>query len=232
MILPTITTISPGWRDKVRQISEFGIKEVNVFPTCLMPKERQEFYELIEKAGVKKIPFVHLRGDMPPSELDFLITKYKTEVFNIHTPRENPIKYDYGKYRNIIYIENTHKPFDEEEIKKFAGVCVDFSHLENARVFRPAIYEHNIKIIEKYKCGCNHISPDKDFSLFDHVPQKKHHPHVLEDLSQLDYLKNYPIQYFSDYIAMELENSIEDQLKAIEYIKSFGAKLTIGSKKL
>lgn len=205
----------------MKEAGGFGLKEVNVFPTCLKQKERQELYRLLNKAGIKKVPFVHLRSDMPVSELDFLVEQYKTDVFNIHTSMEFPFKHDYGKYKSVIYIENTHEPFDEAEIKQFAGVCVDFAHLDNARVFRPALYEHNIGIIEKYKCGCNHISPAKDFSLYDEVRWDTHHPHVLDNFSQLDYLKNYPARYFSDYIGMELENTIEKQLEAIEYIKSF-----------
>ena len=221
MILPTIITIGPNWRDKVEEAGELGLKEVNVFPTCLKQKERLELYGLLDKAGVKKVPFVHLQSDMPVSELDFLVEKYQTEVFNMHTNRENPFLHDYSKYKSIIYIENTNESFDEDEIKKFAGICIDFAHLDNSRVFRPAMYEHNIDIVEKYKCGCNHISPAKNFSLYNEVHWHAHHPHTLENFSQLDYLKNYPAEYFSDYIGMELENTIEKQLEAIKYIKAF-----------
>lgn len=220
MMLPTITTIGPDWRDKVKRAGELGLKEVNIFPTCLKQKERQEFYQLLDKAGIRKIPFVHLRQGMAPSELDFLIEKYKTEVFNIHTNREFSFQYDYQKYRDKIYIENTIEPYDEKEIKEFAGICIDFAHLENARIFKPKLYEHNIKVIEKYKCGCNHISPAVNFSLYDEAGRSEHHPHTLINLSQLNYLKNYPAKYFSHYIGIELENNIDEQIRAIEYIKS------------
>ena len=42
--------------------------------------------------------------------------------------------------------------------------------------------------------------------------------HYLEDLSELDYLKKYPANYFSDFIAIELENSIKEQLEVKDYI--------------
>ncbi len=221
MILPTITTISPDWRERIKEISKFGLKEVNLFLTCLNKEERQEIYELLKRIKITRIPFVHLRSDMEPQELDFLTKEYKTEVYNIHTNREYPLKFNHGERKKNIYIENTFLPYDEEEVKQFGGICLDFAHLENARVFRPEMYRQNIEIIEKYECGCNHISPGVEFSLFEKEQWLgKKHPHVLKNLSQLDYLKRYPQKYFSGHIAMEIENSIEEQLEAIKYIKS------------
>jgi hypothetical protein len=43
----------------------------------------------------------------------------------------------------------------------------------------------------------------------------------MDSLSELDYLKNYPVNYFSDFCAMELDNKISEQLEAIEYINNF-----------
>jgi len=221
MILPTVTTIAPDWRNKLAEVDKLGLREINLFLTCLNKEQRKETYELLKKIKVARIPFVHLRSDMEPWELDYLAKEYKTEVYNIHTSREYPLKFDYGKRKKKIYIENTFNPYDEEEIKEFGGVCLDFAHLENARVFKPETYRQNIEIIEKYKCGCNHISPEVKFSLFEkELRLGKKHPHVMENLSQFDYLKKYPKRYFSRHIAMEVENSIEEQLEAIKYIKS------------
>lgn len=221
MIPPTITTVDSDWRSRVEEINKFGFKEVNLFLTCLKEDERREIYELLKRIKIVRIPFVHLRSDMEPWELDYLAKEYRTEVYNAHTNREYPFRFDYGKRKKKIYIENTFQPYDEEEVKQFAGVCLDFAHLENARVFKPDIYRRNVEVIEKYKCGCNHISPEANFSLFNkEIWIGKKHPHVLENLSQLDYLKRYPKKYFSRHIAMEMENSIEEQLEAIKYIKS------------
>ena len=105
--------------------------------------------------------------------------------------------------------------------KKFAGICLDLAHLESSRVFRPETYKHNIKIIEKYPCGCNHIGPSKNYSLFDKKERKEeNHHHFLNNLSQMDYLKKYPQKYFSSFIALEVGNSIKEQLKIIDHIKS------------
>lgn len=218
-ILPTITTITPkAWRDKVKEVKKLKLKEVALFPTCLNQEERKELYQLLKKTNVKSIPFVHLRNDMEIWELDYLVKNYQTKVFNTHTQREYPFLYDYAKYKDVIYIENVYEPLDEEEIKEFAGVCLDVSHLETDRILDIKKYEHNIKIIDKYGCGCNHISAVKDIITKDEKNYSKYDTHFLEDLSELDYLKKYPLKYFASFIAIELENTIEEQLKAKEYI--------------
>ncbi len=220
-ILPTITTITPGaWREKVKEVKRLKLKEVALFPTCLNQAERKELYQLLEEANIKSIPLVHLRSDMEIWELDYLVQHYQTKVFNTHPAREYPIPADWGKYKNLIYIENTYEPFDEEEIGEFGGICLDFSHLENNRLFRKETYEHNIKIIEKYPCGCNHVSPAKDSAFLNKEARNREnqHPHFLKNLSGLDYLKQYPLSYFSSWVALELENTIGEQLKAKEYI--------------
>jgi hypothetical protein len=154
-------------------------------------------------------------------ELDHLVKNYQTSAFNLHTAREFPFGQDYGHYSKIIYIENTYEPLAEEEIKKFGGICLDFSHLENTRLFYRDMYEHNIKIIEKYGCGCNHIGPAKNFPMLDDREKKypdSQHPHFLKSLSELDYLKKYPANYFGNFLALELQNGLREQLKARDYI--------------
>jgi hypothetical protein len=218
MILPTITTIFPNWRDKLKEAEELKLKEINIFPTCLEVKERKNLYENLKKIGIVKIPFVHIRSDMDVWELDLLARDFKTEMFNTHTQREYPLSFNLDKYKNIIYIENTEEPLDEKEINQFAGICLDFSHLDYDRRFKEDTYKHNVKMIEKYGCGCNHISPQISFFSPNKEKATEHH-HFLKSLTQLDYLKNYPKRYFSPYLAVEIENSLKEQLGAIEYIK-------------
>lgn len=215
-ILPVITTITPeAWRDKIKEVKKLELKEVALFPTCLNQTERKELYQLLEKTSVKSIPFVHLRSDMELWELAYLIKNYQTKVFNTHTIREYPIPADWAKYQDLIFIENVHQPLDEEEIKKFAGICLDFSHLENDRLSDQEKYKHNVKIIEKYKVGCSHISAVKDVLAKD---ENNYTAHFLEDLSEMDYLKKYPLKYFGTFSAIELENNVKKQIEVKEYI--------------
>lgn len=218
-ILPSITTITKSiWRDKIKEIKRLELKEVFLFLSSLKQERRKELYELLRQSGVEKIPFVHLKSDMELWELDYLVKNYETEVFNIHTQREYPLSHDYSKYKDIIYVENTILPLDEEEIKSFAGICLDLSHLEGSRVMRKDIYEHDIKLIKKYSIGCNHISAIDESSFSSDNPNPVYDDHFINDLSELDYIKKYPKEYFSPFIAIELENSIEEQLRAKEYI--------------
>lgn len=219
-ILPTITTIF-DWRNKVKEVKELGLKEVSVFLTCVNPEERRELYLSLKDTKIKKIPFVHIRSDMKKEEMDYLIKNYHTKAFNIHTKREYPYPRDYKEYKNMIYIENTYEPFDEKELQEFAGICLDTGHLENSRIFKRDLYNINIKAIERRECGCNHIGPAKNFSFFKKREvkyAKSGHPHFMKNLSELDYLKKYPQKYFGKFLALEMENTIKEQLKVKDYI--------------
>ncbi len=224
--LPTITTIEKSrWRQKIKEINKLKLKKVAVFPTCLSRPERKELYQLLKKSSVREIPFVHLRSDVSPEEIEYLIKNYNTKVFNIHTQVEYPLLYDLSRYSNMIYIENTHLPFQDVELRKFAGICLDFSHLENERLLYPETYRTKLKFLKSYSIGCNHISaicPKPFFakqSVNGNTLREMHYDsHYLHNLSELDYLKNYPQEYFSPFCALELENSLEEQLKAKDYI--------------
>ena len=217
--LTTITTTrGSNWREKIEEINKLGLKEIALFPTCLQKKERKELYNLLKNSSIKNIPILHLRSDMELWELDYFIENYGTKVFNIHMQIEHPLIYDYSKYKNSIYIENIYYPFNEEELKKFGGICCDFAHLENDRLLDKKKFQHDIKIIEKYPIGSNHISAVKKFTHIDEIGKIRYDDHHLEDLSELDYLKRYSLKYFSPFIAIELANSIKDQLKTRDYI--------------
>lgn len=224
IIFPTITTISKNWRGKIKELNELGLKEICFFPTCLKEKERKTAYKLLEKSGIKEIPLVHIREDMKFQELDYLIKNYKTRFLASHTESQYPSVYDYSKYKNIIFIENVFNYFDENELKNYGGICLDLSHLENDRLLYKDRFKHNTEIIKKYPIGCNHISAVKKTVHIDKRVNReeeklyRYDSHKFENLSEFDYLKKYPKNYFSDIIAIELENSIEDQLSAKEYI--------------
>ncbi len=218
--LPAITTTSGAdWRAMIQEIDELDLEKIAIFPTCLAELEqRKEFFELLEKTSLKEIPFVHIRSNMRPEELAYLTKRWHTKVFNTHSEDEFPLEYDLSDYFDRMYIENTYWPFNPREMEKFAGLCLDFSHLENHRLLAPSKYKHNIEMLEKFPVGCNHISAIKPRPHQDNNGDPIYSIHQFEDLSEFDYLKSYPQEWFSDYIAMELENSLSEQLKAIDYI--------------
>lgn len=154
---------------------------------------------------------------MDPNEIEYFKRRFKTEVFNIHSPKRDFFSKKLNPLKKEFYLENTRIPWEEKEVKEFAGLCLDLSHLENDRRLHPEVFENDMKLLKKYPIGCNHISAIKEKMFFSHG-EWQYDCHQLESLSELDYLKNYDISLFSNYIAIELENSIVEQLKAKEYI--------------
>lgn len=221
-IYPSITTTPRSdWRDKIKETERFSLTEVCLFPTFLKKPEREELYRLLENSPIKKIPLVHLREeDMGTDELNYLAKRFQVETFNLHSPLPSNFQEKLGKYAKNIYIENhPFAPLIESELKSAAGICVDFSHLEDARLRNQDVYKEDLRLMEIYPSGCSHISAiAKELQMYLPPLLPQHSLHYLRDFSEMDYLKNYPARYFSSIIAIELENSLAEQLKIRDYI--------------
>ncbi len=219
ILLGLTTTPRSDWREKIKEIDFFGISEISFFPTKLNLKERKECYALLEKSALKKIYHVHLRNDMEEWEIEYLIKKYGTEVFNTH-PKANRFSFDLEKsplYASKIFLENVQEIPSEKELKKSGGLCLDFSHWESAQLVRWKAYKNLEKLIAEFPVGCCHVSAITN----DLITEKNWHgydSHWLYKLSQLDYIKKY-IRYFPKYISLELENSFSEQLKIKKYLE-------------
>ena len=219
-IYPTITTVNKKHLQKLREVFSLGIEQVCFFPTCLEIKEREKFYKLLERSPIKEIPFVHLRSDMQLWEMDFFVEKYHTKVFNCHSLAVHPLKNDLSKYRQYIFVENSLNFPDEKEMNLYAGLCLDFSHLEKTRQRDYKKYLQDIDRLKNYKCGCAHISAF--FKLPSFVPKfisSHFSSHYLWRLSDVNYLIRYR-EFFPEIAAIELENSLKRQLEVINYLSS------------
>lgn len=214
------TTFASDWKKQIQEIDQLSIKRLALFPTCLEKKERAEMYALLEKTGLEEIPFVHLRHDMDSSELDYLMQKFKTKVFNTHTQRQYPFEHDLSKFKKLIFVENAGFLFEAQELEEFAGICLDFSHLEDKRLLKLDQFKETMDFLKKYPIGCNHISAIESEPHFDEyiTDQQFYSRHYFEKLSYFDYLKQYPVEFFSDFVAIEVGNSLTEQLRAIDYI--------------
>jgi len=221
-VLLSITSFRTDPFELIKQANELKIKEVALFLTRSDPDERKKLYECLEKSSISRIPCVHIKNDMEEWELNYLINKFKTEMFNVHTRKEFPLKNDLSKYKNKIFIENTHYFLDENEIKDYGGVCVDITHLERNKKLEKEVYEHNLSVLKKFKIGFNHISPfnlQNEKKSFNHYEEFLKKAHVVEDLKQFDYLKNYPENLFGPYLALETKSNLYEQVKIKEYIE-------------
>ncbi|MEK7072662.1 MAG: hypothetical protein AAB969_03770 [Patescibacteria group bacterium] len=215
-IYPGITTTNRNWRDRIKEVKKSGLTEISFFPTCLKASERQESYDLLIKAGIKKIPFIHLRTDMDADEINYLINQFKTKVFNIHTIGAHKMDYNLSAFSSMIYIENQAHRFADNELKSYAGICIDFSHLENARLNKMTIYDYFMDLIGRYPCGCAHVNAIKNKPINKTIWHYDYHKY--DNLSDFDYLAKYK-DLIPNIVALELENSISEQLKAKDYIE-------------
>jgi len=214
-IYPGLTTTKGDWRERIKEIEELRLEEITFFPTCLSKEKRLKSYDLLEKSGVKKIPFMHLRSDMSEDEVDYLIREFKTEVFNIHSIGTHRLDHDLSKFKNMIYLENQSSEFQEGELDYWAGLCFDFSHLENARINKLPVYDYFMAMANKYSCGCAHVN-----AIISQPGLGGHYDrHYYDNLKNFDYLAKYK-DLMPEIIALELENTIAEQLKAKEYIES------------
>ena len=229
-ILLGLTTIAEGgeWKNKVKEIDKLDIKEIALFPTCLNLAERKELYQLLAKTKLEKIPHAHLREeDMENWELDYLVKRYKTQVFNVHAPKEIVDFIDRnGKYKDNIYIENLFvmNGSFEEAVKHCGGVCLDLAHWES-HGFREKVkgYEKLPDLLKRYRIGVNHLSAVKSEKVNIHnrfTDENAYHydSHWLDDLSEVDYAKKYK-HYLADIISLELENPSKRQLEVKKYLE-------------
>ena len=231
LLLGLTTTSRSDWREKIEEIEKFNIKEIALFPTCLEIEDRKKMYSLLEGTGLNKIPFVHLRHDMESWELDHLKDRYGTEVFNVHSDsRGIDLINKNNKYRDIICVENHYGDLDTQrnftvdafEKNNIAGACLDLAHLKNEELLYPDKYLQTKKVIDTYPIMCNHISAiaKEPYSL----PGEMRNDldlHYLIDWNDLEYQKTFPNRYFSNIIALELENTFEEQLRVKSHISKW-----------
>jgi len=221
------TTNKSSWQTKIEEIKKFDIEEIALFTTALDPEKRQDLYELLKDSPVKKIPFVHLRHDSSEEEIIYLINNYGTKLFNIHASPDTLENYkNFSIDKKMIFVENTDHLTDAfwPAVKEYGGVCLDFAHYEDyGKRQKDPTYENFEDELKSFKVGFAHISGVQDekytrhdsyFSFYD----DHYSVHFLKKLSDLDYLKNYR-HLFPEISAIELENSLEEQLKIKEYIE-------------
>lgn len=227
-ILLGLTTITEGeWRNKVKEIDKLGLKEIALFPTCLDMEQRQELYGMLEKTGLEKIPYVHLREeDFAINELEYLMDKYGVEVFSAHASAlgQKFIEKNH-ELRKKIFVENINVIAENFEYmaKQGGGLCLDLAHWEDyGNIQKVKGYEILPGLVKKYKIGLNHISAIKQKLGVYHdrltgQDYTNFNSHNLSDLSELDYVKKYK-NYLADIISIELENPLKRQLEVREYL--------------
>lgn len=207
-MLGLTTTLDSDWRKKCEEIDELGLTKVALFPTFLGIEERKELYGLLEHTGIRELPHVHLRSDDTEAwEMELFEKRYSTKAYNIHPQAVDAAVL--APYMHKIFVENQYEPLEEKDVIKCAGMCLDFSHIEDARVQKATVGNPLSGLLGKYPVGCCHISLISSEQLAEHY---------MKDLHELDYLIKYA-GYFPDLISLEMENPFVEQLQAKEYIE-------------
>ena len=215
---PTITAISGQQYKKIKEADNLNLKKLCVFFSPLNSEERKKFYRELEKSNIEEIIFAHIRGDFTKDEIYYLKKRFKTKLFNLHSTNHHPILYKLEDLKKEIYIENTVCEFSEDEIENYAGLCLDISHLESDRLTKDKRYKYFKKILKEVDCGCGHASAIKKEKT--HCPvvgNQRYDEHIFNKMGDFDYLLRYK-NILPKTIALEVENTLEEQLKAIKYI--------------
>jgi len=222
LILPAITTTrNARWRDKIEEAKKLGLTEAALFVSAIPREERLELYERLRETKIASIPFVHLRSDMDPDEVQHLIDRYGVRAMNIHSQKEYPLANDLSRFKGMIYLENTtHSITDEAD--QWAGLCLDTSHLENNRLglHYDFLFAEIIGLMENQPVGAWHlnvIEPQPHISDYSGLPSRARH--YFTDLIDFDYCLRYKKYLPQHCIALELENPLAEQLKAKEHIE-------------
>lgn len=204
----------------MKEIKDLKLKEIALFVTAIGYEERQELYGLLAETDVVSIPFVHLRTDMSPEEIIWLFEKYNVQAANVHSRNYKPLEYDLSQFREKIYLENCDESI-AGEIDEWAGLCLDVSHQENKRLTGNPLFAEVDELMKKYPIGAWHLNAIRRAAEVDHArfAGVKYDRHFYKDLGEFDYCVRFKDFLPTVAIALELENSIEEQLIAVEYVK-------------
>jgi hypothetical protein len=207
-ILVSITgSTNHDWQAKLAEIQKRKIREIALFMECFQPKnKRWNIYRALQKSCVEKIPLVHIRNDMAKDELLFLQKNFKTRYFTIHEDSFKIMKKWQGFYKNLFLEFNTDNYLAQNvKIEKIGGFCLDLSHFKASEEKWSREFEYVLKNRKnKNIFACNHLNG------YDY--KKNCDLHTVTSLKQFRYLKTLPKFVFGKVMALEISNSISDQL--------------------
>jgi len=207
------------WQQKLKDINRLGIKEAAVFLERFDKKERDNLYPFLIKSAIKKVPLVHIRTDNTKEEIKFFIEKYQTQHFNIHEDHFKLLDNWKGYWKNLYLEMNYDDQIAKDvKVKKIGGFCIDLAHFKSAiaRGDEEATYAYSNK--NKIKFACNHLNGFSSEPIINFYGKRGHDVHRIRSLKDFDYLTNLPKFVFGKIIALEMENSIPEQLKFKDYL--------------
>lgn len=201
--------------DKISEINSLGIAEAGLFLELLDKEQRQLVYNNLLESGITRIPLVHIRHDMTEEELKFLKDKFQSKYFTIHEinfQRNDILKWK--SFEKSLFLEMNFDNFVSKKVtvESIGGFCVDLAHFKVGMEMlnKDFDYVYTRKDMPKY-FACNHLNgwdSEKNVDI-----------HTIKSLNDFDYLKTMPDFLFGKCIALEVFNSIEEQLEFKQYLE-------------
>jgi len=198
---------------KINQAEELGITRAALFLEMVSPKGRKKVYKLLLKSNIKDLPLVHIRNDMSKKELEFLEKNFKSKCLTIHESSFKNLR-KWEEHHKNLYLEMNFDNviFSKVEVEKIGGFCVDLSHFKSAKERGVKEYDYVMKRKDNKKMFIgNHLNGYHE--------KGRRDIHTVKNVKQFDYLLTLPKFVFGKYIALEMFNSVEQQLKYKKYLQ-------------
>jgi hypothetical protein len=224
--LVSITTLDMNpqsrWRSKIDEVRELKVPEIAVFLTGLKSlDERQECFSRlseIQKSQPLRVPFIHAITAMTEDEFQEWSNAFGTEYFNLHPESEYPLIHPYSNMlRQRLLIENNSsvKSLTQADLTGFAGVCLDLSHFEEMRRIAPEEFEKLSALLFRVPIFANHMSAIDRSPRVGEMGRPEYANHLLTADGGMRYLDSFPRRLWGTWRALELENSITEQLDVL-----------------
>jgi hypothetical protein len=160
---------------------------------------------------------------MKDAEFRFLVETFNTEWFNLHPTWEYPLRHPLSEYvRSKILIENSN--FDVslrgEDLSEFAGLCIDLSHLEDSRRTCQHVFNETLRLCGAYSVLANHISAVATSPTEIRNGLAAFSSHHSNRPEEFNYLHGMAAATIAPLCALELENSLAEQVSLIPFIQS------------
>lgn len=194
------------WEAKINEINFFKIETVALFLEKYRKSQRKKIYKALEESCVKKIPLIHIKNDMGKDELKYLCQKYDNPCLTIHEDSFKNLDAWNGFHQNLYLEFNYNDSVSRNvDIDRIGGFCIDLSHFKSAEERWSKEFEYIINKRNKRNLfKCNHLNG--------YSYQKNQDMHMISSLEEFEYLKTLPDFVFGDIIALEVFNSISDQI--------------------
>jgi hypothetical protein len=148
---------------------------------------------------------------------------FQTRRFNLHPVSQYPLQVSLSVFiRKHISIENASitRALSMDDLDGFNGICLDLSHLEDLRRSEPAEYEKMRALLSQVPVHANHLSAILHEQQVDSKGCLTYHSHVYSPAGDLSYIAAFPSSYFGNVCALELENSLSEQVALIPMIRN------------